>query len=273
MGSRMDKYKNIDSDIPKRSDKNKELYRQIYNAYDEFENLVVPSNAKEIDLSGLKKEISSRDEYRKAKDYSEITNNKVIRKEIVLEEQKKENEIYDINELLNKAVKDNKKEEEIIPTMSSDVYLKKLKLDDVKTNLDMVREMYDDIRKETEEESEELLKTANLSLDLLSDLRGDNDDTMVQAPIKDEYMPDDSKRFYSSEYKFGRKDFDDKEIDGNIEKKVSDEDNETDFEEDFYDDEMSDGNGKFFLKILMLIFGLFLIVLISIYLINYFNRV
>ena len=212
MGSRMDKYKEVDNaSIPKRSDKNKELYKQIYNAYDEFENLVVPSNAKEIDLAGLKKEISSRDEYKKVRDYSEITNNKVIRKEIVLEEQKKENEIYDIKELLNKAVKDNKKEEEFVPTMSSDSYLKRLKLDDVRTNLDVVREMYDDIRKETEDESEELLKTANLSLDLLSDLRGDNDDTMIQAPIKDEYMPEDNNRFYSSEYKFSKKDFDDKE--------------------------------------------------------------
>ena len=52
MGNRMDKYNdsNVDN-IPKRSDRNKELYKQIYNAYDEFENLVVPSNAKEIDLS------------------------------------------------------------------------------------------------------------------------------------------------------------------------------------------------------------------------------
>ena len=105
----MDKY-NSDSDIPKRSDKNKELYRQIYNAYDDFENLVVPSNVKEIDLSNLKKEITSRDDYKKIKDYSEITNNKVVRKEIIIEEQKKENEIYDINELLNKVVKDKKDE-------------------------------------------------------------------------------------------------------------------------------------------------------------------
>ena len=98
----MDKYNdsNIDN-IPKRSVKNQELYKQIYNAYDEFENLVVPSNAKEIDFSNLKREISSRDEYKKIKDYSEITNNKVVRKEIIIEEQKKENEIYDINELLN----------------------------------------------------------------------------------------------------------------------------------------------------------------------------
>ena len=67
MGSRMDKYNN-NSDVPKRSDRNKELYRQIYNAYDDFENLVVPSNAKEIDISNLKREITSRDEYKKMKD-------------------------------------------------------------------------------------------------------------------------------------------------------------------------------------------------------------
>ena len=140
MESRMDKYNN-NSSVPKRSDKNKELYRQIYNAYDDFENLVVPSNVKEIDLSSLKKEVTSRDEYRKVKDYSDITNNKVIRKERVIEKQKKENEIYDINELLNKAVKDKKQDDEQINTISSDSYLKKLKLDDARTNLDIVKEM------------------------------------------------------------------------------------------------------------------------------------
>ena len=287
MGSRMDKY-NVDSDIPKRSDKNKELYRQIYNAYDEFENLVVPSNAKEIDLAGLKKEISSRDEYKKVKDYSEITNNKIIRKEIVQEEQKKENEIYDINELLNKAVKENHKEEEFVPTMSSESYLKRLKLDDTRTNLDMVKEMYDDIKKETEEESEELLRTANLSLDLLSDLRGDNDDTMIQAPIKDEFLFAYDKRFYSKEFKFSKKDFEDKKIEDNVEfhfntDKIKNGKNDVpsneesmnikEDEEDFYDDEMNDGNGKTFFKILLLIFGIVLIVVISIFLFKYFNRV
>ena len=272
MGSRMDKY-NVDSDIPKRSDKNKELYRQIYNAYDEFENLVVPSNVKEIDLTGLKKEITSRDDYKKVRDYSEITNNKIIRKEIVIEEQKKENEIYDINELLTKAVKENKKENDaFVPTMSSESYLKRLKLDDTRTNLDMVKEMYDDIKKDVEDESEELLKTANLSLDLLSDLRGDNDDTMIQAPIKDEYMPEENNRFYSSEFKFSKKDFDkDDEIDRS-EEVLSNEKKEND-EDDFYDDEMYEGNGKVFFKILLLIFGIVLIVVISIFLLKYFNRV
>ena len=80
MGSRMDKYKNVDDTVvPKRSEKNKVLYRQIYNAYDEFENLVVPSNAKEIDIASLKKEITSRDEYKQMKDYTDITNNKIVK--------------------------------------------------------------------------------------------------------------------------------------------------------------------------------------------------
>ena len=262
MGSRMDKYKN-NSDVPKRCEKNKELYKQIYNAYDEFENLVVPSNSKEIDLSTLKKEITSRNEYKEVKDYSDITNNKIIRKEKIIEKQKEENQIYDIKELLDKVLKDNKKEEEHIVTMSTDSYLRKLRLDDTRTNLDDVKELYEDIKKETQEEfeNEDLLKTANLSLELLSDLKGDNDDTMIEAPIKDEFMPDDNKKFYSSEFKFSKKDFDDKEAELNI-------------EEDFYDDEMSDSsNSKFFFKILLLIFGIAIVVVIAIYLFNYFNRV
>lgn len=287
MGSRMDKYNN-NSDIPKRSDKNKELYRQIYNAYDEFENLVVPSNVKEIDISNLRMEITSRDEYKKVKEYTDITNNKVIRKEKVIEEQKKENEIYDINELLNKAVKDKKQDNVSENTITSDSYLKKLKLDDTRTNLEIVKEMYEDIKKETEDESEELLKTANLSLDILSDLRGENDDTMIQAPIKDEFMPDDNKKFYSSEFKFSKKDFDDKKIEdnielefdeGNLKNKKHDKDMKKEREvidkeeDDFYDDEMNEGHGKFFFKILLLIFGLALVVVVAIYLLNYFNRI
>ena len=42
MGSRMDKYNNSNiDDIPKRSDRNKDLYKRAYSEYDEFDfNLV-----------------------------------------------------------------------------------------------------------------------------------------------------------------------------------------------------------------------------------------
>jgi len=276
MSSRMDKYKNEQSEevVPTRSSKNKELYKQIYNAYDEFENLIVPSNAREINPSELKKEITSRQEYRKKKDIEDITNNgsktnnSVIRKEKILEEQEQANEIYDINELLNKATSSSKGPELIQPSLANDDYLKKLKLDSRKTNIEQVKEMYDDIKEESLEEDEALMKTANLSLEILSDLKGDNGKTVVSAPIKNEELPDDddSQDFYSNTYKFSKKDFEGKK-DEKL-KETLDED-----EEDDEDDESDEGNGKFFFKILMLIFGLLLVALVLVYFIGYFNKV
>lgn len=269
MSSRMDKYKNEQNSevIPTRSNKNKELYKQIYNAYDEFENLIVPSNAREIKPEELKKVITSRQEYRKKKEIDDITNNgntinnSVIRKEKILEEQEQENEIYDINELLNKATSENKKPELIEPTLANEDYLKKLKLDSRKTNIEQVKEMYEDIKEETLEEDESLMKTANLSLEILSDLKGDSEKTMVSAPIKDEELPEDNTiDFYSNTYKFSKKDFEDKDYN---EEREEDEDDERE----------ENGNNKFFFKILLIIFGLLLVVLVLVYFIGYFNKV
>ena len=274
MSSRMDKYKNEQSEdvVPTRSNKNKELYKQIYNAYDEFENLIVPSNAREINPSELKKEITSRQEYRKKKDYDDITNNgnktnnTVIRKEKILEEQEQALEIYDINELLNKATSSSNVPELTQPTLANEDYLKKLKLDNRKTNIEQVKEMFEDIKEESLEEDESLMKTANLSLEILSDLKGDNSKTVVSAPIKDEELPDDNPMdFYSNTYKFSKRDFEDKDY-----KELKDDEEEEDDDDDYEDDK---NNGKFFFKILVLIFGLLLVALVLIYFIGYFNKV
>lgn len=264
MTSRMDKYKN-DGAIPKRSEKNQTLYKQIYNAYDEFENLVIPPNAREINPAELKQEIKSRQDYRKQKDLDDITNstnNSVIRKEKITLEQKQEEEIYDINELLNKVTSDNKKPELIQSALSNEDYLKRLKLDKRKTNIEQVKEMYEDIKDEAMEEDESLMKTANLSLEILSDLKGDSDKTLVSAPIKSDELPSDSKDadFYSNTYKFSKKDFEDKTI-GSEDEEEEEEDN----------DEKESGN--FFFKILMIIFGIILLILILLYIKNYFSRV
>ena len=165
----------------------------------------------------------------------DITNNKVIRKEIIQEEQKKENEIYDINELIKNAVKDNVKEE-IVEDNTKEDYLKKLRLSDA----DMEKEVSDDIDINIDEE--ELMKTANLSLDILSDLKGDNEDTVVSAVLKDETCDEDSQ-FYSDKYHFDKSDFEDFD--------VNDE-----------DDKKNVSDGKFFWKIFFVIFGLSLIILV-----------
>lgn len=276
MSSRMDKYKeqrDNEENILTRSDKFKGLYKQVCNAYDEFENLIIPSNSREIDLSDLQREIKNRDDYQKVKEYNDIisTNNQVIRKEQAKEKQRQENEIYDIKELLNKAVEEKKKPELIGPTLSNENYLKRLKLDEhdsSKTNLEKVKEMYNEIEEDSKEEDESLLKTANLSLEILSDLKGDKDDTMVNIPIKKDLEENNNQvdtEFFSSTYKFNKKDFDNKKEN---EKQPTEEESNDD------DDDFSDeGNHKYFFKILMLVFGISLVVIIAIYLFNYFNRV
>lgn len=300
MGKRMDKYVQNDSNtvVPKRSEKNKELYKQIYNAYDEFENLVVPSNAKEIDINDLKKEISSRDEYRQAKDVESVISSRIKRidseEDINREEEVNEKEeVYDINELLDKAVSSNKKEASIEPTLSSGDYLKKLKLDRTKTNLEQVKEMYSNMEDDIDN-NDELIKTASLSLEILSDLKGTDDNTAVSAVNPDEIddivanddilmklkEKDDSSSkkeedddadydFYSNNYKFSKKDFDGKKED-NIDKRIikKEEHEEEDDEED--DDEYTE-EGHSFLKIFLLIFGILLVVAIAVYLVIYFG--
>lgn len=271
MDKRMNKYVNEDENlvVPKRSDKYKELYKQVYNSYDEFENLVVPSNMKEINLSEIKQEVSSRSEYHKVKEYHDITrsddNNKVVRKEKIQQQQKEENEIYDIKELLNKAVVSKKGPTLIEPTLTNDDYLKKLKIDSNRTNIEQVKEIYDEIREETSLEDEELLKTANLSLEILSDLKSDNEKTMISPPIKEEELPDSIKTkdsdFYSSTYKFSKKDFEDKKYEENI--------NLLDDEEESED---VSNKSKSFLKIALIFFIISLVVIIIVYLFNYLNK-
>ena len=267
MSSRMDKYndsESVNDNIPTRSDKNKELYKQIYNAYDSFENLIVPSNAREIKPSELKKEITSRDEYRRHRDYDDIsgnkTNNTVIRKEKMLEEQRKEEEVYDINLLLDKATKDVKEEENsAIQTLSNREYLKRLKLDNRQMNLDKLKEQYEE---DNEEDDETLMKTANLSLEILSDLKGDSSKTVVSAPIKNEERPvnDKDNDFYSSTYKFSKKDFDGKDTD-------------LDIEDDDYEMEETSGNSRFFFKIFIIVLCIVLLGILVMFLFNYLNRV
>ncbi len=262
MSSRMDKYRNIEEDIPTRSDKNKELYKQIYNAYDSFENLIVPSNAKEITMSDLKKEIGSREEIREKRINKEVNtkdNDSGINKMY------QDNSVYDINELINKAVSLKEDNEEDKEKLTNGSYLKKLKLDNRRTNIEQVKEMYEDIKEEDNYEDESLLKTANLSLEILSDLKSDNDGTKVSAPIKVEELPDDEQSFYSDNYKFSKKDFEKNEIDDD------DDDEEEDDDEDEEDNDS--GNGKFFFKILLLIVGILMIIGLLVYFVIYFNRV
>ena len=248
METRSNRYKDINN-TKSRVEKNQPLYKMIYTAYDEYENYKIPIDSNEIDLTNIKKNVTSRDEYMRAKHYSDVTNRKVLREDKIedTKEEPKE-EVYDIKELLDKVKKDNLSERKT--NIQEEKYLDKLHLNkEVKTNLDTIKEMYEDISLDSEEE-EKLSNTANLSLEILSDLKS-NDDTMVTPPMKEE--PDEDDSFYSDSYNFDKKDF-------------YNEDEENDEDEEFIDED----DNKFSFKILIIIALIVLITIVAIYLIKYF---
>lgn len=244
MSSRMDKYKDLYGELPTRTEKNKELYKQLNDDELDLENLEIPSNTREINLEELeemKKDTLTLED--KIEDESNID------EESNLEDKK---EVYDIKELISKAITENKKSIESVDNLSNGDYLKKLKLEDGKTNLELVKEQFKEIEEDSLEDEEELMKTANLSLEILSDLKSSNEETILSDPIiEDEVFKEDNEDdFYSGNYKFNKEDFG--------------EDNEF--------SELNDNGGKIFFKVLLLVFGILLLVFGVVYFISYMGR-
>ena len=88
MESRMEKYYRENPEYYKRSKRNANLYKDIDNDINDLENLPIPDNSNEIDINGLKQIISSRDEYRKAKDMGRTITRKRVEEEPIEEKRR-----------------------------------------------------------------------------------------------------------------------------------------------------------------------------------------
>ena len=197
----------------------------------DLDNLPIPDNSNEIDIDGLKQIISSRDEYRKAKDMGRT----VTRERVVEEPKEDKRRVYDINVLLETAKNEVNK--------NNEVEGKKLINANFLTDLDDANVPSNDLVEVSEvtsenEKEKEVSNTDSLPLDILVDLKG-TDNTVVTDPIvKDEVTMiekiKDGETFYSGSFNFSKKDFDE------------DDDDEKLFEEKSH-------NG---IKIFFLIFGL-----------------
>ena len=253
MESRMKKYYTEElKEDAQRTKKNAPLYRQIYGAYDEFENLKLPVSDNEIDITDIGTSVTSREEYRKMKEYGSITNKSA---KIVKEEHPEEvktstepnNRVYNINEMLA-SVKGGRPNMDDGVVSTSANYLHTLQTDEeIKTDLEKVKEMYNKISEEFDKEEEmdrmSDVSTGTLSLELLSDLKSDKD-TEVMPGFKDDKGPigDNTKSssgnsdssddrnsgngndldntFYGGGYQFNKEDFnDDNFFDGDMDKK------------------------------------------------------
>lgn len=214
MKSRMEKYYKQDLSEFQRVKKNNDLYKTIYGSEDDFNDLPVSDNYVELDIADIKKGITSREEYKKAKELGNITNTKVKRIEEDKEEIKQE-KVYDINKMLEKARMNNKyiKEDN---DLVSDKYLKSLEEFTKEEKIELIKEkqeMKDEYNKELEEKMKE---TASLSLDILSDLKP-SEDTVITTPIKEELKEEVEEKeedaFYSGTYSFSKEDFEEKNDD------------------------------------------------------------
>ena len=229
MESRMEKYYRENPEYYKRSKRNVNLYKDIDNDINDLENLPIPDNSNEIDINGLKQIISSRDEYRKAKDMGRT----ITRKRVEEEPREEKRRVYDINVLLETAKNEVNK--------NNEVEGKKLINANFLTDLDDAKIPNNDIVEVSEvsqNKEKETSNTDSLPLDILVDLKG-TDNTVVTDPIvKDEVTMiekiKDGETFYSGSFNFSKKDFDE------------DDDDEKLFEEKSH-------NG---IKIFFLIFGL-----------------
>lgn len=213
MESRMEKYYKENPEYYKRSKRNEALYRDITRDMNDLDNLPIPDNSNEIDIDGLKQIISSRDEYRKAKDMGRT----VTRERVVEEPKEDKRRVYDINVLLETAKNE--------VNMNNEVEGKKLINANFLTDLDDANLPSNDLVEVSEvtsenEKEKEVSNTDSLPLDILVDLKG-TDNTVVTDPIvKDEVTMiekiKDGETFYSGSFNFTKKDFADEEDDDNF---------------------------------------------------------
>lgn len=216
MESRMEKYYKENPEYYKRSKRNEALYRDITRDMNDLDNLPIPDNSNEIDIDGLKQIISSRDEYRKAKDMGRT----VTRERVVEEPKEDKRRVYDINVLLETAKNEVNK--------NNEVEGKKLINANFLTDLDDANVPSNDLVEVSEvtsenEKEKEVSNTDSLPLDILVDLKG-TDNTVVTDPIvKDEVTMiekiKDGETFYSGSFNFTKKDFADEEDDDLFEEK------------------------------------------------------
>ena len=274
MESRMKKYYTEElKEDAQRTKKNAPLYRQIYGAYDEFENLKLPVSDNEIDITDIGTSVTSREEYRKMKEYGSITNKSAkIVKEDKMEDVKpnieSNNRVYNINERLA-SVKGNRAnmDDKVVSTSAN--YLHTLQTDEeIKKDLEKVKEMYNKISEEFDKEEEMDQKsdvsTGTLSLELLSDLKSDKDTEVMPGFGDDKSHKGDNNKsssdngdrgndldntFYEDGYQFNNDDFND---------------------DNFFDGDM-DKKGHYVIKSLLVIILIVLLVGCALYFLNEYN--
>lgn len=217
----MERYYKPSNQTSKRSERNQDLYREIYEVgeYSNIEGIATIEKSNEVDITKIKNMLKNREQYQKQRQFRQITQKK--------EEEPKEEPItfeseknYDIRDVLNKA-KSTKKEEQKYHSLDQTGYniLKNLKEKSLQEEPnDALRELIDTITSNSELNQ---LATRELSLDMFDDLKS-QDDTTIQDRDSIKALLDEAKKeefarnkekeemdnsFYTSSLNIDQKDF------------------------------------------------------------------
>ena len=219
MESRVKKYYATDTDTKtslnktSRSSRNANLYKQLYEGYEDLDNLPIEDNTNEIDMERLRELVLNN---------NSIKEEKQIKSDLNILEQKKrridEQKLYDINKILEKAKYENNKLKEppsnvkkhktdLLATLKStelsleeineakvryqEMLVKEQKVQEQKEEeLSMTRELrYKNLLENVPKESiqEEITNTNSLSFDLFQDLKPTGN-TITTKPITNDLL-------------------------------------------------------------------------------------
>lgn len=221
MQTRMERYNKDDNQAPKRSEKNVELYRNLnHSSYNDYESLPIPENSNIIDLNKLKKNLDNRIDYKEAKKINMIAK-PIVNQEPIPIPKKLDEEIYDINQMIEKAHREKEKLKAVQKKILDTNYNFLSSLESNKEMTEPIETSREEFHKTAiglkEAEEEALLKTTtSLSLDILEDLKpaenGLKNDKVISMKIAPK-KESENNDFYSTSYTFTKKDFESEEDD------------------------------------------------------------
>ncbi len=211
MSSRMERYYNSDTVKKKRSQRNQELYRTIYEdgKYSNIEGIASIEKNNEIDISKVREMLKNREDYRKQKNYRTSIKTKEKKEQPKEEEFLLDNneKTYDIRDVLNKVKDEKPEEDDRYLSLNDDNYdfLKELKAkkENPKKQEEELKDMIDTI---TSTSMLNKMEDKDLSFDLLDDLDSVDDidtDTVEVEPTENQI----DKSFFTASMKIKKEDF------------------------------------------------------------------
>ncbi len=200
----MEKYYKQDLSQYKRTVKNQNLYKEVNENYNNFDNLPIPDNTNEIDIDKLKELLANHDEIPKRKNIQKEPQDLPTPPsdhDLTIQEQK----IHDINQLLEKARNENIKLKEASKKLINTNYNFLETLEENRLTVNEIQkakqqletkdnhpqeepksnEKYQTKRLSDDPTIDQIISKDTLPLDLLSDLKSNHENTIITKPIKD----------------------------------------------------------------------------------------